>query len=109
MVRRGALVRCAFIGHGLQSFMENLILMSLFVIAINGSRPTQTLSPHWARRFVSSQINLEEVFVKAPPLFRLPLMVSPGRRDQIDAILRLPLDKLLRLLKVNYHRTVLRI
>jgi len=97
MVRRGALVQCASIGHGLQSLMENLILMSLFVIAINGSRPTQTLSPHWARRFVCFPINLEEAFVKAPPLFRLPLMVSPGRRDQIDAILRLPLDKLLRL------------
>src|SRR2546430_16663804 len=95
MVRRGALVQCAFIGHGLQSLMENLILMSLFVIAINGWSPTQTLSPHWARRFVCFPINLEEAFVKAPPLFRLPLMVSPGRRDQFDAIFSFRLAKLL--------------
>src|SRR2546430_943153 len=71
--------------------------MRFFVIAINGSRPTKPLPPHGPRRFVSSQKNGEGFFAKAPPLFRLPLMVSPGRRDQIDAILRLPLDKLLRL------------
>jgi hypothetical protein len=64
--------------------MENLILMSLFVIAINGSRPTHTLSPGWARRFVCFPINLETTGVKALLLFRLPLVVSPGWRDQID-------------------------
>src|SRR5256885_17205900 len=97
MVRRGALVQCAFIGHGLQSLMENLILMSLFVIAINGSRANQTLSRHWARRFVCFPINLEQALVKAPPLFCLPLMVSPGRRGQIVAIFSLPLGNVLRL------------
>src|SRR2546423_7347358 len=71
--------------------------MSFFEKAITASRPPQSLPPIRPCRFVSSQIILEEVFAKAPPLFRLPLMVSPGRRDQIDAILRLPLDKLLRL------------
>ena len=78
-------------------FHGELDLDDLIVIAIHGWSPIQTLSPRWARRFVRFPINLEEAFVKAPPLFRLPLMVSPGRRDQIDAILRLPLDKLLRL------------
>src|SRR5207248_1888686 len=69
----------------------------LIVIAINGWSPTQTLSPRWARRFVCFPINLETAGVKALLLFRLPLVVSPGRRDQIDAILLLTLDKLLRL------------
>ena len=75
--------------------LENLILMRLFVVAINGRRPTQAFTPSRARGFLCIPINLETRRIKAVLLFGLPLVISSGGCDQIDPVLLATLHKLL--------------
>jgi hypothetical protein len=94
MVRRGALVQCSLSGQGLQSFIENLILMRLIVVSVHGRCPTQALTASRAGGFLRLPINLELTGIKALLLFGLPLVIGSGRGDQIDPVLLTALHKL---------------
>src|SRR2546429_7043631 len=79
----------------LARFHRELDCNDLGVIAIDCWCPARTLVPCRTCRFLHVPIDLEEAFVEALFFFPLPLVISSGWSDQIDAILLAVLNKLL--------------
>ena len=75
--------------------LENLILMRLFVVPVEGRRPTQALTSCRASGDLGVPINLEPTGIKALLIFGLPFVIGSRGCDQIDAVLLATLHKLL--------------
>src|SRR6266576_1405914 len=79
----------------LARFHRELDFNDLVVIAIDCWRPARTLLPCRTGGFLRVPIDLETAGVKALFFFPLPLVISSGWGDQIDAIRLSALNKLL--------------
>jgi hypothetical protein len=66
----------------------------LIAVIIDGWRPTDTLLARWTSGFVCLPIDGKTRGVEAQLFFGLPLVVSSGRRDQIDPMNVTTLDTL---------------
>lgn len=84
-----------FQGARFAIFHGKLDLDHLIISTINGWRPTQTLLPSWARRYLRLPINRKTSSIKALFLFCLLCVICPRWSDKIYSIFPTTLDKLL--------------